>query len=363
MADDFDDLELNPVHRLARDLRRGAATLGDQEARYLVDNYYIMQENRKRAAGQERELLKSGEPHEIITWLKLQNKVMEGQIRSALDVYTQGHIMGEWMRQVYGIGPVISAGLLAHIKIDRCPTAGHIYSYAGIAGPVNYDPEFPRRAIYRCQYKETLKLNTIPKLTLMGGDIEATFLYHDGKHHAYFQVVVGQTEPHPKVYAAGCRPRPTKTEFTFRNWSGNQPWEKGKKRPWNSEFKTLCWKAGQSFMKFSNDEECFYGHLYRRRKEWEVNRNESGVLRDIALSRMDTVGKDTDAYGYYSRGLLPPAHVDAKARRYVVKIFLSHLHEEWYFRHHGKEAPAPYAIAQLGHAHYIPSPIPRKQAA
>src|SRR5215471_2850998 len=98
MADDFDDLELNPVHRLARDLRRGAATLGDQEARYLVDNYYIMQENRKRAAGQERELLKSGEPHEIITWLKLQNKVMEGQIRSALDIYTQGHIMGEWMR-------------------------------------------------------------------------------------------------------------------------------------------------------------------------------------------------------------------------------------------------------------------------
>jgi len=123
---DDDDLELTPIQRLTRDLRKGAATLGDTEARFLVDAYYIMQENRKRAAGQERALNATGEPHEIITWLKTQNAVMEQQIKAALDVYTTHHMMGGWMRQVYGIGPVIAAGLLAHIKIERAPTVGHI---------------------------------------------------------------------------------------------------------------------------------------------------------------------------------------------------------------------------------------------
>jgi hypothetical protein len=28
-------------------------------------------------------------------------------------------------------------------------------------------------------------------------------------------------------------------------------------------------------------------------------------------------------------GGLPPAHLDARARRYAVKIFLSHLYAEW----------------------------------
>ena len=353
-----DDLTLDPIARLSRDLRRGAATLGDMEARFLVDTYYTMQENRKRAAGQERALTASGEPHEIITWLKNQNKVMEGQIRAALDVYTQAHVMGGWMRQVYGIGPVISAGLLAHIKIERAPTVGHIYSYAGIAGPVQSDGVTLRRAIYRCRFVEPVPEGEIPELNLEGSR-QAQYLYPNGKQEAYFQFVVEDDEPHPVIVSS--KPRIAHTDYEFRAWSGNRKWEKGEKRPWNTAFKTLCWKAGQSFMKFSNDERCFYGQMYRKRKEWEVDRNESGMFHDLALQRAETVGKATDAYSFYSRGFLPPAHVDAKARRYVVKIFLSHLHEEWYYRHHGKEAPAPYAIAQLGHAHYIASPVPRRR--
>ena len=38
--------------------------------------------------------------------------------------------------------------------------------------------------------------------------------------------------------------------------------------------------------------------------------------------------KKTDAYKAYSSGNLPPAHIHAMARRYAVKLFLSHLHGE-----------------------------------
>jgi len=351
---DDDDLELTPIQRLTRDLRKGAATLGDTEARFLVDAYYIMQENRKRAAGQERALNASGEPHEIITWLKAQNATMEQQIKAALDVYTTHHMMGGWMRQVYGIGPVIAAGLLAHIKIERAPTVGHIYSYAGIAGPVTETPL--KRAIYRVAYREPVPDGVIPVLRLKGTPDQATFLYPDGHEHAYFQVVIDTDAPHPEI--ASSTPQVIGVDRSVRAYSGNRPWTKGEKRPWNAGFKTLCWKAGHSFMMFSNDEKCFYGKLYRNRKEREVNKNDRGEFAEVAARRVDTVGKSTDAYAAYSKGILPPAHIDAMARRFTVKIFLSHLHDEWYYRFHGKPAPAPFAIAQLGHAHFIPSPIP-----
>ena len=41
--------------------------------------------------------------------------------------------MGAWMREIKGIGPVLSAGLLAHIDITKAAHVGHIYSFAGLA--------------------------------------------------------------------------------------------------------------------------------------------------------------------------------------------------------------------------------------
>src|SRR5215471_7443266 len=97
------------IERLTRDQRQAATSLGDDEARYLVDSYYIVQEDRKRARGQERALTASEEPHSIISWLAEQSTVLEGQIERAIDVYTNSHIMGAYMRVVFGIGPVLTA--------------------------------------------------------------------------------------------------------------------------------------------------------------------------------------------------------------------------------------------------------------
>lgn len=125
-------LEQENVLRLSRDLAKAAATLSDDEARYLVDAYYIMQEDRKRSANQVRALGEAVEPNSVIAWLADQSSVLEKQIARALDKYTQAHPMGAWMRSVVGIGPVISAGLLAHIDITKAPTVGHIWRYAGL---------------------------------------------------------------------------------------------------------------------------------------------------------------------------------------------------------------------------------------
>jgi hypothetical protein len=317
---------LEPVKRMSRDVGLAAIHLSDQEARYLVDYYYICQEDRKRANNQERALGETGEPNAVVMWLGDQAETLEAQVKRALDKYTDAHPVGKWLKSIHGIGPVIAAGLLAHIDITKAPTAGHIWRYAGL------DP--------------------------------------------------------------------------------TQKWEKGQRRPWNATLKTLCWKVGQSFMKFSNDENCFYGRIYRERKAYEIARNETGTntipaanwargmeryaagnlpLPDhMTTSSVERAlgrrGKTTESYAWLAgcydpakvrelrqadnltqgtlakiKGepgsgtrMLPPAQIDARARRYAVKLFLSHLQEVWFEQHFGTRPPFPYPIAILGDAHYIP---------
>ena len=121
-----------PVRKLDRDMVEAASALTATEARYLVDSYYAMQGGRIRANNQIRALTTSGEPHESIAWLSTESRVLEESVRRALDAYSAGHPVGKRMRTVVGVGPVISAGLLAHIDITRAPTAGAIWRYAGL---------------------------------------------------------------------------------------------------------------------------------------------------------------------------------------------------------------------------------------
>src|SRR6185436_14373220 len=83
----------------------------------------------------------------------LQMEVLEKQVMRALAAFSSNHPVGKWAESIVGIGPVLSAGLLAHINVRKCgcqvyrdmkpipihdcpglATAGHIWRYAG------YDP-------------------------------------------------------------------------------------------------------------------------------------------------------------------------------------------------------------------------------
>lgn len=124
--------DMTPIEKLTRDLRSASITLSDTEARFLVDAYYQMQDNRIRADGQCRSMRKDGEPHDVLAWLASQNNTLEDQIRGALKKYAESKPIGRWALSICGIGPVITAGLLAHINIEHCPTAGHLWSFAGM---------------------------------------------------------------------------------------------------------------------------------------------------------------------------------------------------------------------------------------
>lgn len=259
-----------PVARMTKDIRAAAQLLPAQEIRFIVDSYYVAQAARITAAGQVR--ASDAEPNSFLNYLAESNRLIEDQIKLALDTYTTNHPVGSWMKKVKGIGPVISAGLLAHIDIEKAPTVGHIWSYAGLVPGVE--------------------------------------------------------------------------------------WKKGQLRPWNATLKTLCWKAGQSFMKVSGSEDAFYGQIYKERKAYEIEKNEKGDYADFAKSILESKNfrGETVAKKAYSEGRLPPAHINARCTRYAVKLFLSHLHYVWYKIHYKDEPPNPYPIAHMGHVHMIEPP-------
>lgn len=263
-------MEMESIKKLTKDIRNAAATLSIEEARYLVDLYYQIQENRKATNNQCRSI--ADKPHETLAFFAENFETMEKQIKNALQKYAEAQPIGQWLLSITGIGPVIAAGLMAHIDIMEVQTAGQIQAFAGL------DP--------------------------------------------------------------------------------TRKWEKGKKRPWNADLKTLCWKAGESFVKVSNNEKDVYGKLYKIRKEYENIKNENGDYAEQAEAKLKNfkIGKNTEAYKYYSQGKLPPAHINERAKRYAVKIFLSHLFSVWYELTRGEKPPKPYAIAILNHAHEIPIP-------
>lgn len=151
------------------------------------------------------------------------------------------------------------------------------------------------------------------------------------------------------------------TAGAFWRFAGLDPtmvWEKGKKRPHNAALKRACYLAADSWVKLKGHEDSFYSKLYVQRKEYEVSRNEAGELKSEAkraLANKKFV-RETKAKEVYLSGKLPPAHLDMRARRWVEKIFLSHLHHVMYCETFHRLPPRPYVLEHGGHAHFIDIP-------
>jgi hypothetical protein len=294
--------DFESVKRLTSDIKKAANTLTDKEARYLVDGYYMLQKNRVATSNQIFALDASKEPNLVLRWFSGNAEQLEAQMKRALDVYSESKVVGRWAKSIWGIGPVISAGLLAHIEMMP----------------------------WKC----------------MKAKLDPT------------QTACSEKEPHDGF---GCSRQPLATAGQIWRFAGLDPtdvWEKGQKRPWNASLKTLCWKIGESFVKVHNNPNDYYGKLYAQRKAWETEKNLKKDYADQAAAKLAKfdIGKGTDAYKAYIQGFLPDGRIHARAKRYATKIFLSHWHAVAFESTFNKPAPTPYAIQYLGHTHQLTVP-------
>jgi hypothetical protein len=131
---------VTPEALVARDIYAAAREMGRESARYLVDLYYAVQRDRIRASNQVRALALAGEPRTVMYYFAAQFEGLEEQIKKALLEYASADPVGQWSMRVAGIGPVIAAGLLAHIDIEKAPTVGKVWRFAGLDPTVTWQP-------------------------------------------------------------------------------------------------------------------------------------------------------------------------------------------------------------------------------
>lgn len=293
------EMTLDPIVRLSRDLKAAAVTLSPNEARYLVDAYYSIQEYRKASANQVKALEKADEPHEVIDWLFKQTETLEKQIVRALDAWSDTVPVAVWAKSQCGVGAVLASGLAAHIDIKKARTAGQIWSFAGLNPGVKWEKKQKRpwNAALKCI---AWKLG-----------------------QSFVKVCNNPNDVYGKLYIE------RKAKEWEMNLSGKLAEQAGaKEEVVGKDTQSRLWYSG----KFDPD----------------VVRQFMAEEKDMMTLPVAEMGKGVK--------MLPPAHIHARACRWTVKIFLSHYHHVAHVLEYGTEPPRPYVIEHLGHVDMINPP-------
>ena len=324
-------VSIAPIKKISKYVKDiSTVNVDKNDIRFVIQTYYQIQDYRISLAGQIRSLNQSeNNQHELLDWLLSNMIQMEEEIKKAIASYVHNHPVGRWLEQVMGIGPILAGGLLCYFDVHKAPSVSHFYSYAGLND--NNVPWLGRE-------QATKIVNEFVSNEVT--DTELMSLSQATKRHFDSLVHMSLTDKKTR----------SKTKLI----------KELSKPPYNKELKTLCWKIGESFVKVSGKEESLYGRLYRERKASEELKNEQFVYKEQALNKIATtnIGKDTEAYKYYSIGKLPPAHIASRAKRYAVKIFISHLYDEMYKCEFKKEPVRAYVFEHLGHVDVIPPEVP-----
>ncbi len=303
---------------MRKDLKTASTKLGRKEVQYLVKMYYDFQKYRIVSNNRIKAVEKRDDgPVACLGFFKGHFEDLEKTMIVPLKNYVENDPVGQWLISQRGIGPVIAAGFLSFLDVTRASSASHFISYAGLDPSMSWD--------------------------LKAKQWKRTHTKHDpatGK-----RIFIGETLM-------------------------------GRKRPFNLELKTLCFKFSKSIVMVGGDGE--YRKIYDARKAQEVQYNAAGMFREQALMLLERLNRgDTDSlltedYDDMSdedrekevskyrktlaQGQLVPAHLDARARRYLNTIFLNHIFQVMYELHYKAPAPIPYALAHLGHVDMIYPP-------
>lgn len=312
------------IEKISRKLKETAKSLTPNEARYLTDakiqiqNFRIRIQNQLRACKQEYDE-DNVVNNNILEWLFNSIFTIEKEIIKALDIYTSASKAGRWIKSNLGIGPVLAAGLLANFDVTKCTYAGQFWSYAGLNDNniewlgASKSSDIVDSVIGKSRKITEENLQEIAKLT--------------GRSY---------TKIHDMAYDE------KKGKYDKKSLKNNLA-----KLPYNAQLKSLCYLIGGQFMRLKHNNKSLYAKLFFDRLAYETKKNDEGKNKDYAdmMLKKYKYDKNKDTYKSLEQGKLSKAHLVARARRYTVKIFISHLFEALYYFEYNKKAPEPYIFS------------------
>lgn len=239
------------------------------------------------------------EPHNLSQYFAENLMYLETAIAYKLKQYVLSKPLGRWLMSICGIGPVISAGLLSHIKmeykiydkapgkknrkvirIERVQTAGSLQKHAGI------NPGGGKRIKGQpCDFNQNLKV-------LFWKAAESFWMQKRLKNDYYGRLMLEKKKYYEEKNAAGGFAERCKEILREKQWKQIYEYENGNKT----------------------------------------------------------------SYSYYKEGKLPPAHIMAMTKRWAMRIFCCHIFKAFYQEYFHEESRRGYEFVYGGHAHEIGLP-------
>ena len=331
------------------------------EARFLIDNYYQIQNMRITAASQLRALEQGADTNSTnkniksdklssLVFVYEQYVAMEANAKALLDAYCDYNPLSRWAAKVTGIGPVLAASLPAYLSIKKEDDgttkmhAGSWWSYCGLND--NNKPWLGKEKstkIVEETIKEYGELNDEAMIAVCGK--------------------TGWSLDHFKNF----NPKNKKDSGCYKkDRKGNIIWNKEavisacSVVPYNKDLKVVCYKIGSSFHKLCNNDKSLYGRLFKERLQYETEMNQKGAYAAQAAKILSEKNfKDKEVKQIYESGKLPTSRIYRRCERYVTKLFISHAFEKAYYDEYGTMPPRPYALMFCeGHTDYIGPEVP-----
>ena len=347
---DFDinniEIQVPEVEKITKDMKNiilHTDTPTKAELRTLVNLFYQIQDMRISISEQIRsinkELSSTGTNNDanaiILSWTLKSVSAIEKGINDSLINICKNNEVGKWLLDIVGIGGVLAAGCLAYFDVTGIQYASNFISYAGLN-------DQNRPWLGREKSKAIIN-DCIKKYSSDGKSIDEDVVIH----------IAAETQ--------------WSYDYLYENAYSKKKWNKVAlekacaKIPYNKNLKVHMWKIGKQFEYQKTRESSLYGHLLADRLVQEIQRNDEGLNAELAAKKLSekNYSKDTDTYKAYIEGKLPPAEINARARRWVQKIFICHLFEEMY-RVENNKVPPRYYIFEHGEGHhdYIEPEVP-----
>lgn len=335
-------MALSDFEKLSKEIQCSMVKCTIADIRFCVQSYYQVQKLRVALSGELRSIdqgvsrgtdVDDAPQAQVLQWLYNNLLGLETEIKRALDIWSDSNEVAAWCKKVCGIGPVISAGLVAYFDVTKAPSSAHFWSYGGLND--NNDPWIGKEAAKKLVNKYVKGPGiTNDELIALSEDPECTRSVAKLHRYAYDK---------------------KKDKYTKESLI------KGLSQiPYNPELKTLLWKLSDSFVKRSNDPRSLYGRLYKERKLYETKNNENKEYAEQAAKKLSkcNISKSNKAYTQYAEGILPEGHIHARCMRYAVKIFVAHLFEEMYRVQYNDIPPRPYVTVYGDHTDIYTPEVP-----
>ena len=354
-----DSYQMTPIIRLDRSVGKKVLTTGIKrcDLRPMVDLFYQFQKTRI-AIGNKIYAIEKGldipdiesASLEIFRVMYNNHIIQETDLKNVFTKYCKTTKTGRWLSEVKGIGPLLSVIFQSYFDVTGKKSAGQFHSFCGLND--NNKP----------WYRNDTMVNDLID-PIMNGRKEIT-------EEDIFYIAEASGRSASSIEHLCCEKQYNKDSKMMElklDDNGNPIKSVSALKtnikiiPYSKFLKTTCYKAGESFVKVRN-RGSLYGEVYFNRKSIETMKNERGEYAEQAKRALETKNwSNGDAKKTYEEGKLPAGHIESRAKRYAVKLFISHLFEQMWIEKNGTQPPKPYILEyskEFDHNGYIEPEVP-----